>query len=200
MVFENNMKIGILGGTFNPIHNGHLLIAQEVCEEFNLDKIYFIPNKLPPHKIIKDTIADIHRINMIKLAISNNNNFHIDDREIKRGGISYTIDTIKEIIKEIDLIDKIHLIIGADLLPELHLWKDWEELSQISQFVVLNRDQTNITEYKTKYPFIKTLNNTVQFDVSSSLIRDKIKNNKSVRYLVSEQVKDYIKKENLYVR
>jgi len=194
------VKIGILGGTFNPIHNGHLLIAEEVKDHYALDKIIFIPNKKPPHKEIADYIPDIHRINMIKLAINTNPDFIISTKEIDRGGVSYTIDTIYEIQSEIDIDDKIHFIIGADLISELSTWKEWDNLAKIVQFVVLNRGEEIAIEYLDKYPFIQTLQDTINFDVTSSLIRKKIKESKSIKYLVPDNVLEYIKKENLYVK
>jgi nicotinate-nucleotide adenylyltransferase len=190
-------KIGILGGTFNPIHNGHLLIAELVREQYSLDKILFIPTFIPPHKNYKPQISTDKRITLIQLAIQNNPFFECFDYEIKKGGISYTIDTIKYIYQTRDIIDKVHLIIGADLLKDFHTWKDFGRLIELVQIVALNRDNVNAIEYFSQFQFIKFAD-SIEFNITSTLIRDRIEKGKSIKYLVPEEVEKFILSKNLY--
>lgn len=187
------MRIGILGGTFNPIHIGHLILAEEAREKLQLDKIIFIPTYLPAHKNNSDIAAAGDRYRMIKLAIKKNIYFSVSDIEIKRNGLSYTIDTLKE-FKKIYPKDELYFIIGSDLLKYLDDWKDLPEIINMVKFIVATRPG---------YPLEKIPSNisTVPIravDVSAFEIRKAIKENKSFRYLVPEAVYKYIIKNKLY--
>lgn len=132
-------QIAILGGTFDPVHNGHIEIAKIVLEKLNFDKIIFIPNRIPPHKSATSTSKE-HRLTMLKLAIAQNSKFSIDTSEFDRNGPSYMLDTLKELKSKDDYKNKnIWLIIGSDVLPELPNWHKWDELKDICNFIVLNR-------------------------------------------------------------
>lgn len=187
------MKIGILGGTFNPIHIGHLILAEEVREKLRLDKIIFVPTNLAPHKDNSDIASAQDRYSMIKLAIKTNRYFTVSDIEIKRNGLSYTIDTIKE-FKKIYLKEELYFITGSDLLKYLDDWKDLSEIIKIVKFIVATRPG---------YPLekIPSYISTVAIravDVSAFEIRKAINENKSFRYLVPETVYKYIIKNKLY--
>jgi len=187
------MKIGILGGTFNPIHLGHLILADEVREKLHLDKIIFVPTYLPPHKVDGDIILAEHRIKMLELAIKDNSCFVLSDMEIKRGGRSYTIDSIKAFSK-LYAQDELYFIIGSDLFKYLNEWKDLKEIISMVKFVVATRPGyplENIPHYITTID-IRAV------DISAFEIRQRVKENYSFRYLVSEGVKDYILQEGLY--
>ena len=132
-------RIGILGGTFNPIHMGHLIMAEEVCKHHHLSKVIFIPTYIPPHKYTDDLTDARHRYQMAKEAINKNDKLEVSDLEIKRKGRSYTIDTIHEILGHYGEECEVFLIIGADSLNELELWKDIKKLSQLCHFVIVNR-------------------------------------------------------------
>ena len=132
-------RIGILGGTFNPIHMGHLIMAEEVCKHHHLSKVIFIPTYIPPHKYTDDLTDARHRYQMAKEAINENDKFEVSDLEIKRKGRSYTIDTVREILGHYGEECEVFLIIGADSLNELELWKDIKKLSQLCHFVIVNR-------------------------------------------------------------
>ncbi|RKY31096.1 MAG: nicotinic acid mononucleotide adenylyltransferase [Candidatus Omnitrophota bacterium] len=187
------MKIGILGGTFNPIHIGHLILAEEVREKQVLEKIIFVPTYLPPHKENSDIAPAAKRMEMVKLAIGGNKYFSVSDIEIKRDGRSYTIDTIKE-FKKIYPSEDLCFITGSDLLNYLDEWKDLLEVIKLVKFIVATRPGyplDKIPEYISTVP-IRAV------DVSAFEIRHAIKQNKSFRYLVPEVVYNYIVKNKLY--
>ncbi len=187
------MKIGILGGTFNPIHIGHLILAEEAREKLGLDRIIFVPAYLPPHKDNADIAEVRHRYQMLNLAIKKNNYFSVSDIEIKRDGRSYTIDTIKE-FKRAYPDDDLYFIIGSDLLKYLDEWKDLSEIIKMVKFIVATRPG---------YPLEKIPNYIATIpiravDISGFEIRKAIKEDKSFRYLVPEVVYKYIFKNKLY--
>jgi len=185
------MKIAIVGGAFNPPHIGHVILAQEVLELLKLDKAFFIPTNISPHKENNSIKAD-QRLELIKLAISGNKNFEALDVEIKRGGISFTIDTVKE-LKSNYPDDDFYLIIGSDIANSFSKWKDYQLLKQEVKVVVVNREKYPL---KNKEGFIVV--NITQLDTSSSQIRVKVKNNCSVRYLTGNKIAKYIQQYNLY--
>ncbi len=187
------MKIGILGGTFNPVHIGHLILAEEAREKIGLDKIIFVPTYLPPHKNNSGIASAGDRFEMIKIAVRGNKSFLVSDVEIKRQGKSYTIDTIRELKKKYPK-DELYFISGSDLLKYLEEWKDLSEILKIVKFVVATRPGyplENIPSY------ISTVSIRA-VDVSAFEIREAIKENKSFRYLVPESVSGYITKKKLY--
>lgn len=187
------MKIGILGGTFNPIHIGHLILAEEVREKAGLDRIIFVPTYLPPHKD-RSGIADARdRYKMIRLAIRGNRNFSLSDIEIRRNGFSYTIDTLVA-LKRIYAKDELYFITGSDLLKYLDEWKDLDEIIKMVRFIVATRPGyplEKIPAYITTVP-IRAV------DISAFEVREAIKEKKSFRYLVPESVLNYILKKGLY--
>lgn len=187
------MKIGILGGTFNPIHIGHLILAEEVREKLELDKIIFVPTYLPAHKNNSDIAPAPARFTMIKLAIKHNRYFSISDIEIKRNGRSYTIDTINE-FKKIYSKDELYFITGSDLLKYLDEWKDLDDILKMVKFIVASRPGYPLEKIPS---YISTLEIRA-VDVSAFEIRQCIKQNKSFRYLVPEAVFNYINKKKLY--
>lgn len=187
------MKIGILGGTFNPIHIGHLILAEEAREKLGLKKIIFVPTFLPPHKDNSNIAPASDRLTMIKLAIEGNKYFIVSDLEIKRNGRSYTIDTIKE-FKEKFGSDDLYFIIGSDLLKYLEEWKDLNEIIKIVKFIAATRPGYPLEKIPS---YINTLPIRA-VDVSAFEIRECVKENKSFRYLLPERVYNYIKKRGLY--
>lgn len=187
------MKIGILGGTFNPIHIGHLILAEEVREKLRLDKIIFVPSYLPPHKDGIDIANAGHRHTMVGLAIKNNKYFMVSDIEIERDGRSYTIDTLKE-FKRIYPGEELHFIIGSDLLKYLEEWKDLEDIIKLVKFIVATRPGYPLE----KIPSHITTIPIRAVDISGFEVRRCIKGGKSFRYLVPEAVYKYIIKKRLY--
>ncbi len=187
------MKIGILGGTFNPIHIGHLILAEEVREKLKLDRIILVPAYLPPHKDNSDIIDAQHRFRMVKLAIKGNRYFLVSDIEIKRDGRSYTIDTIKE-LKKIYPQDELYFIIGSDLLKYLDEWKDLDDIIKMVKFVVATRPGYPLEKIPSHISTIPIR----AVDVSGFEIRQAIRQGKSFRYLVPEMVFKYILKNRIY--
>ena len=187
------MKIGILGGTFNPIHAGHLILAEEAREKLGLDKVIFVPTFMPPHKEGPDIAPAADRLTMVKLAIKGNGHLLASDTEIKRNGRSYTIDTISE-FKRTYPNDELYFIIGSDLLTYLSEWKDLDRILKMVNFVAATRPGyplENIPSYIKTMP-IRAV------DISGFEVRRCVREDKSYRYLVPEAVFDYINKKRLY--
>jgi nicotinate-nucleotide adenylyltransferase len=185
-------KIGILGGTFDPPHNGHLLIANEVLEALKLDEIKFIPNQEPPHKKKSTAVSNFDRLTMLELAVAGHPKFIIDTIELERSGLSYTFDTIKS-LKELHPDVQFFFIIGADMIEYLPNWYKIDDLIELVDFVGVNRPDYVHTS---SFPILHVP--VPEFGVTSSLIRNRIKEGHSVRYLLPESVRLYIEENELY--
>lgn len=192
------MKIAILGGTFDPPHLGHLILADTVLKELNYDKVLFIPSKIPPHKNISGEVSNEDRLNMLKLSIEDDKRFSFDDYELKSEGISYSIKTLNYLYQNYNIDGKISLIIGADLIKDFHKWKKPEKISELANIVAVNREENenlfkeNIEKYNIKIIIAPRI------DISSTLIRERIKKNKAFRYFLNDKVYDYIISNKLY--
>lgn len=196
-------KYGIFGGSFNPIHYGHLMICEYIKEEMGLDKVIFIPTGNPPHKELEVSAED--RYEMVRLAISPNPDFEISDIETTRIKMSYTVDTIRE-LKKIYREEKLYFLIGLDSLFQLKTWMKIGDLSQEIEFVValrpgyLDREEVNKEidflreNFGTKINLIKT----PLYEISSTDLRDRIREGKSLRYLIPKKVLDYIEESGFY--
>ena len=200
-------RIGIFGGTFNPIHMGHLIIAEKICKHHLLSKIIFMPAHIPPHKYVDDLAETQYRYQMIKAAISGNSKFEVSDLEIIREGKSYTIDTIQEILNQYGEDVEIFLIMGADSLNELELWKDIKKLSQLCRFVIVNRPgfKTEVSPRlveiigNTSILDLEQLRTEISpVDISSTNIRKRVNDGAEIKGLVPESVEAYIKEHDLY--
>jgi len=186
-------RIGILGGTFNPIHLGHLALAEEARGLLGLEKVIFVPANLPPHKSAKELIPAPQRYRMIALAIKSNPAFEVSDFEIRRGGLSYSIETVKA-FKSIYAHRSLYFIVGSDFLREFSAWKDTAKLSKACRFVIAQRPGFAAKRLPKNMQSI----NIAALDISSTDIRKRIKSNKPVRYLLPEEVRKYIAKKRLY--
>ncbi len=184
-------KVGILGGTFDPPHIGHLIIAEEVRTALSLEEVWFIPTYTPPHKNASQTEAH-HRIQMTELAIKSNPNFKLNSIEIERSGKSYTIETIKKLNLLHPDCD-FYFIIGADMVEYLPNWHQVDELVKLVQFVGVKRSGY---ELQTEYDIVKV--DIPLIDISSTMVRERLRNNKTVNYIVPEAVFAYIRGESLY--
>lgn len=187
------MKIGILGGTFNPIHYGHLILGEQVLGQLKLDRVIFVPTFIPPHKSNNDVIGSQARLNMIKLAVRGNSHFTVSDLEICRKGMSYTVDTLRQINKKYPS-SELFFICGSDLVSEIPKWKDVGEIYKLARFVLAHRP--GFGKRLSGKPFLKI--DVAQVDISSSLIRALVKRGRSIRYLTPSNVVKYIKTHRLY--
>lgn len=181
-----------MGGNFNPVHNAHLVVADQVRQQLCLDQVLLMPEFQPPHIDKKETIDEQHRLKMLELAIEGIDGLSIEPIEIERKGISYTYDTMKLLIEKNPDVDY-YFIIGADMVEYLPKWHRIDELVKMVQFVGVQRPK-----YKagTSYPVIWV--DLPLMDISSSMIRQFIKSNRQPNYLLPREVLDYIRKEGLY--
>ena len=191
------MKICLFGGTFDPPHIGHLLIAQTVCEAEGFDKVVFIPANRSPNKKVATLQKD--RVDMLELAVEGNPNFEISDLEIRRGGVSYTIDTLRAFKDElVDENDEISYLIGSDSLLDFKNWKEPKEIIEKSNVIVAIRPGFRPSDIPSWLLHGVHFANIPRFEISSSNIRKRWAEDKTIRYMVTLPVWEYINKHNLY--
>ena len=186
-------RIGILGGTFNPPHYGHLALAQESLKKLKLDKVVFIPAYMPPHKEIKDNKAYM-RHKMVSLACKGNPRFEVSKIELKKKAVSYSIDTLKNLRCKYGKRAELFFITGSDSLKELESWKDINKILKLANFVVATRPGFPAVKTKRKVKIVRI----PALDISSSMIRSRLRLSRSIRYLVPEKVRKFIIKHKLY--
>lgn len=219
------MHIGVLGGTFNPVHYGHLRIAEELREACHMEKVVFVPSCLPPHKENVDLVSSEDRLEMVRLAIEENPFFDVSDVETRREGMSYSIETLKELIRFYGQGVILSFIVGIDAFLEITTWKDYKNLFDLSNFIITGRPGYNkeqlcedlppeisesvfcddeegyhtLTESsKDSAGFSIVYLETIQLDISSSMLRKRIKEKKTIKYLVPPEIEAYIKVHRLY--
>lgn len=202
--------VGIMGGTFNPIHLGHVRLAQAAYEQYNLDKVIFLPSGEPPHKKGKEIVSGAHRLNMVNLAIKDYPYFKSSDMEIRREGYTYTYETLKELHGQ-NTQDEIYFIIGADSLFNFEKWNKPEEIVKMCVLLAADRDDISTEKFLGEIDYLNKKYNadirplkTPMMDISSTEIRDAMKNNVIDKNdqinleLVDDKVLEYIKKNKLY--
>lgn len=197
------MKIGIFGGAFNPVHNGHVHLLNNYLDTLSLDKVLLIPTANPPHKNSDGLISGEHRINMLNLAFSNDYRFDVLDIEFKLEGKSYTYNTLIE-LKKLYPDDEFYLIIGSDQFFYFHNWYRAEDILNMVTVVTASREDNEYNEmlvYKESNPNMKNaiISSVEAVKVSSSQIREMLKNDENISQLVPDSVNEYIRKNNLYV-
>lgn len=200
----NFKKYGIMGGTFDPIHFGHLVVANEVLAKYKLDRIIFVPTGNPPHKSITGLTYAYHRYMMVEFATMTNPKFYVSNIEVEREGVSYTVDTIRELKYKYNDIE-LYFITGTDAVLDLPTWKNTEEILKLCKFIAVDRPGYVIDNYKQKINkimdeyggSIETVK-APQLKISSTDIRARIDNNRPVKYLLPENVEQYIFKNELY--
>ncbi|MFW6278828.1 MAG: nicotinate-nucleotide adenylyltransferase [Bacillota bacterium] len=196
------MGIAIFGGTFDPIHMGHLIIAEQAYNDFDLEQIIFMPAGQPPHKANSNLTRGKHRLEMVKLAVSDNQHFNYSRLEFKKRGKSYTVDTL-DYMKELYPDREISFLIGADSLLDIFNWRRPEYLLENASFIVARRPDFSLKDIFLDERFreyrnsISLLDNSL-IDISSSQIRALYRKNKSVRYLILPVIKRYVEEHNLY--
>ena len=199
------MKIGIMGGTFDPIHLGHLATAEAVRELFTLDEILFIPAARPPHKLGRKVTDENHRLTMTILATRSNKFFRVSDMELKRTGLSYTLDTIDELHKTFGSATELFFIIGADSLADLSKWHEARKLVEKCHFIATTRQGVDIDFSAVRNYFGTAANEHIHrvttpgLEISSTDLRERIKSGRSIKYLVPEAVEEYILRKGLYL-
>ena len=187
-------RIGILGGTFDPVHIGHLILAQEAYIRLHLEKVVFVPAAMPPHKDPKSVTPASHRLRMVELAVAGDPRFEVSDVELKRSGRSYTIDTLRY-MKSLWPEARLFLLIGADNLRELPTWKEYEALFRLSRIVVAHRPGAEPGgELMDRVQFLPI----PMVAISASEIRKRVSKGEPVRYLVPPEVERYIEEQGLY--
>lgn len=198
-------KIGISGGTFDPIHYGHLVIAEEARETLELEKIIFIPSGNPPHKVGCGVTPAEYRYEMVHRAIGNNPFFEVSAIEIEREGYSYTVDTLNKLRGMYGEDTVLYFITGADVIPELTTWKQFEQIFEMCEFVAALRPGYNkealikeIELLKNNYMAKIHIMDTLLIGISSTIIRERVRGNRSIKYLVPEKVEEYIREKRLY--
>jgi len=188
------MRIGILGGTFDPVHEGHLYLARKVSGILSLEKIIFIPTYLPPHKKNIRIASAAHRYNMLKLAVKNNKKFEASDIEIKRKHRSYSIETMRQLRRKYGPCAEIFFITGSDSLRELDTWRRFREMLGLCRFVVVKRPHFKLKGALQRFIVLR-INAR---DISSTDIRHRIKKSLPITKLVPKKVRDYIQRHRLY--
>lgn len=190
------MKIGMYGGTFDPVHIAHLVVAEYARSELDLDQLLFVPSYIPPHKLSKKISSPEHRLNMLKLVTHDNPKFEVCTFELDKGGTSFTIDTLTYIQQQYNINrEELYLVIGADNLMDVHRWKAPEEIFKAAQIVVAGRPLSETSN--SIYNDFEKLNSPL-LDISASMIRERVQAKKSIRYLVPPLVEDYISEHKLY--
>ena len=197
------IRIGIMGGTFDPIHNGHLILAEYSRTNFNLDKVLFIPTGRP-HKDNKYISSNLHRLNMTLLAINSNPYFELSTIEMDREKTTYTIDTIKYLQSKYKNRD-FYFILGSDSLYQIDKWKDYENLLKICNFIVAKRPSQEADSIEDWIKKLREEYNSLIYplelpliEISSTQIRERVKRGLSIKYLVPQSVEFYIEKNKLY--
>jgi nicotinate-nucleotide adenylyltransferase len=221
MANPNVAPIGIFGGTFDPIHYGHLRLAQEIAESMRMAEIRLIPAGTPPHRAAP-LVSSQQRLDMVRLAAAGNPLLTVDDREVRRSGPGYTVETLTELRREAGTTRPLCVLLGADAFLELATWHRWHELFGLAHLIVAHRPgfppeswpqrmpQRLAREYEARLlhqPFAVHLSpaggiatkSIAALDISGSMIRDSLARGVSPRYLLPEPVLDYIRNQNLYV-
>lgn len=197
-------SIGIMGGTFDPIHYGHLVAANFACEEFNLDRIIFMPSARPPHKDCGHVLDSKSRFEMTRMAIEGNEAFEISALEMERKGYSYTVETIEYYLHNYPGVE-LFFIMGVDALLLINTWKDINRLSGMCKFIVVSRPDFSIDKNDMCFqgtPALLWDNLHIlkipALAISSTQIRERIQDGKTIKYLLPDSVEQYIIQNNLY--
>jgi nicotinate-nucleotide adenylyltransferase len=221
------MRIGIFGGTFNPVHFGHLRSALEVKEGFELDEVILIPAALPPHKLAGEVAEAADRLLMLRLALEDSAGLELSDVELKRSGPSYTIDTVHHFKRTLPAESRIFLIMGLDAFLEIDTWKSYEELLRQVPFIIINRPKAGIgangfrwkaledylkAKISADYVFAESQSGfcspdkqpvyvfeVTALDISSTAVRRLVKEGRSIGYLMPQKVAEFIKSKGIYL-
>jgi nicotinate-nucleotide adenylyltransferase len=191
-------RIGVFGGTFDPPHMGHFVVAQDVTEQLGLDRLLFMPVATPPHKPANEPAPAELRVRMLDAGLRDDPRMQVSRLEVERGGVSYTVDTLRE-LKDRSAHDELLLVIGSDQLASFSTWRSPDEVVRLARLVVMNRGELGVVEAgaHANVPF-ETVPVT-RVDVSSTEVRRRLREGRSIRYWVPERVRELIEKEHLYI-
>lgn len=215
-------RAGLFGGTFDPVHLGHLRAAEEVREQLSLDMVYFIPAAVPPHKDPSHTTPPRERLDMLRLAVGDNPRFGICDYELKKSTASYTVETLRH-LKGLNPDSDYYFIVGNELFGEIETWKEWRELFRLSNFAVIARpgysganeaklplalqndfsyykENDNVKFYRDNNSGLIAFSRIKGLEISSTEIRRCVNSGRSIKYLVPASVEEYILRNNIYTR
>lgn len=191
-----------MGGTFDPIHWGHLILAEQAREQFGLTQVLFVTAAEPPHKPNEQVTDARHRLEMTRLAIADSEFFECSTIEMDRPGPSYTIDTVKQILDSYGSETEVFLLLGTDEGRDLMKWREPYEIQKLAQIVIANRPGVPESEVLSTLPadFARVIVPLLMpgVDISSTDLRQRVRQGRSIRYLVPKQVEDYIRQEGLY--
>lgn len=193
----NPGRLGIYGGTFNPIHTGHLIIAQEIYEQCKLDRLLFIPSARPPHKHHANITSPGHRYQMVELAIRDDARFEASDLEIHRPGLSYTVETLTA-LHHLYGSSSLFFIIGADSLLEIDTWREPDRVFELATIVVVPRPGVDTSKANVRWRDQILMVQSPEVDISSTDIRKRVEAGQQIQYLVPHQVEAYIRENGLY--
>ena len=193
------MRIGIFGGTFNPVHTGHLIVAQLAKEQLQLVRVLFLLSPNSPHKLQQDKAEISHRLKMLQLAVAENPGFEICTLELSRAGASYTIDSLRALHASPDHRDAVfYLILGMDNLAEFHLWHSPDEIVKLARLAVYPRRTFSHEQVEPRFRVNAVNLQLPLIEISSTDIRQRVSQNASIRYLVPDRVLEYIESHRLY--
>jgi nicotinate-nucleotide adenylyltransferase len=187
-----------MGGTFNPIHYGHLVVAAEAGDQFKLDKIVFIPSGTPPHKDSPDIAPARARYEMVCLATRSNPLFSVSSLEMERGGKSYSVETVRELLAVYGKETQLYFIVGVDAIKEIESWKEVDKLLKLCEFIVAQRPGFNEEEMRPDVMKRSHIMKVPEIGISATEVRRRIKEGRSIRYLVPLEVEEYIRRYNTY--
>ena len=204
------MRLGIFGGTFNPVHYGHLLLAESCREQLALDEVWFMPAAVPPHKQNAELTPALARIDMLKLAIGGQDSFQVCSYEIERGGVSYTVETLEHFLVE-DPARELFFLMGADSLRDLHTWRAPERICELAIPVFVTRTLSGSADQTVDFSLLEGLVaperlqiirqhrvDMPRIDLSSTDIRRRVSEGRSIRYQTPRAVERYIETSGLY--
>ena len=193
--------IGILGGTFNPPHMGHLVMAQEALDQLDLDRVVLMPVAVPPHKEAREDPGAAARLELCRLAVADDERFEVSTLEIERGGASFTVDTLRE-LHDVEPEHDLTFIVGGDMALSLPTWREPQAILELAELGVAEREEIRRADILERLAALRT--DGVRFfdmprlDISSSQIRQMVAAGRPIRYLVPDRVADYIEQAGLY--
>ena len=189
------MKIGMLGGSFNPIHTGHLILAQECWHRLKLDKVIFIPSYIQPLKTHEEPVSPADRLNMARLAVHGDARFEVCTHELDKGGVSYSIDTIKHLREKYGPKAELYFLTGSDSAEAMSMWKDIDEILRLTRFVIVARPGWGAQgDYESRVTRLEM----PAIEISSTMIRERVKDRQPIDYLVPRSVAEFIRDKGLY--